>query len=64
MNSPVFKAIVYVFVLCAGSRIRAVVAQTSFDEFHRHSAQIIRHAVFGESGSEVVKFPENRLVGV
>ena len=32
--------------LIAGSRIRAAVALITLDEFHRHSAQVIQHAIF------------------
>lgn len=49
-----------------GSRIRSVVAQTPFDEFHRHSARIIRVSVLGldEHGKvrSEVRFPANNLV--
>lgn len=49
-----------------GSRIRAAVAQISFDDFHRHSAQVIQHAVFRDpkSGSmnSSLKFDANNLV--
>ncbi|KAK3701446.1 hypothetical protein RRG08_015866 [Elysia crispata] len=49
-----------------GSRIRARVALTTFDEFHRYSAPIIQAAVFGphEAGEPagVLKFDSNNLV--
>ena len=49
-----------------GSKIRASVAHTSFDEFHRNSAQVIQYAVFGkpsaESPSTTLKFEANNLV--
>ncbi|OWF45014.1 major vault protein-like isoform X2 [Mizuhopecten yessoensis] len=49
-----------------GSRIRGAVAQVHFDEFHRHSAQVIKTAVFGpniEGGLDShLKFPMNNLV--
>ncbi len=32
----------------AGSKIRGAVAQITFDDFHRNSAQVIQYAVFGE----------------
>jgi hypothetical protein len=32
-----------------GGRIRGQVAQIPFDEFHKHSAQIIQTAVFGSA---------------
>ncbi|XP_048584492.1 major vault protein isoform X2 [Nematostella vectensis] len=48
------------------SRIRANVAQVTFDEFHRYSAKIIRKAVFGvdEKGNvrNRLRFDDNRLV--
>ncbi|KAI3388828.1 hypothetical protein SNEBB_006544 [Seison nebaliae] len=53
------------------SRIRGAVAQTTFDDFHKHSAEIIKKAVFGveeatDEGEEFVKknfrFPSNRLL--
>lgn len=49
-----------------GSRIRSAVAQTPFDEFHRHSARIIRSSVFGLDENDKVKsevrYPTNNLV--
>ncbi|GFR87232.1 major vault protein-like [Elysia marginata] len=49
-----------------GSRIRARVALTTFDEFHRFSALIIQAAVFGphEAGepARVLRFSANNLV--
>ena len=54
------------FFIFLGSRIRASVAQITFDEFHRHSAQVIQHAVFGRSKQghplNVLKFEANNLV--
>ncbi len=48
------------------SRVRGAVAGVSFDEFHRHSARIIRTAVFGtdEAGKikEEFRFKTNNLV--
>jgi major vault protein len=43
------------------SRVRGWVAQVAFDEFHRHSATLIRKAVFGEEASEL-RFNNNNLV--
>jgi len=47
------------------SRVRGTVAQHSFDNFHKHSARIIREAVFGVDAEGNVKpsieFPSNRL---
>ena len=48
-----------------GGRIRATVAQITFDEFHRNSMQVIQHAVFGpdlEADKKPLKFPANNLV--
>jgi len=48
------------------SKVRGTVAQHSFDNFHKHSARIIREAIFGvDSENKVLpeyKFPSNRLV--
>lgn len=44
------------------SRIRITVAQTAFDEFHRHSAAILKTAVFGGEENNTVTFEENNLV--
>jgi len=48
------------------SKVRGTVAQHSFDNFHKHSARIIREAIFGVDESGKVKgeyrFPSNRLV--
>jgi len=48
------------------SRVRGAVAQTSFDSFHKHSALVIRKAVFGVTPEGVVRnrftFSANRLV--
>lgn len=50
----------------SGSRIRAAVALITFDEFHRHSAQVIQHAVFRDPVSGAfnssLKFEANNLV--
>jgi len=35
------------------SRVRGAVARTTFDSFHKHSADLIREAVFGKEGEEV-----------
>lgn len=49
-----------------GGRIRAQVAQVPFDEFHKHSAQIIQMAVFGvdKDGNLAIplQFSANNLV--
>ena len=49
-----------------GGRIRGQVAQIPFDEFHKHSAQIIQTAVFGldQDGNLIIplKFAANNLV--
>jgi len=49
------------------SRVRGAVARQSFDNFHKHSADLIREAVFGRDGaSETVNnrfiFSQNNLV--
>uniref|UniRef100_A0A914WZP9 Major vault protein n=1 Tax=Plectus sambesii TaxID=2011161 RepID=A0A914WZP9_9BILA len=48
------------------SRVRGMVAQVPFDEFHKNSARIIRTAVFGmDDNGKVGKtfhFPQNNLV--
>ncbi len=46
------------------SRVRGCVAQTTFDQFHRHSAEVIREAVFaGKSGAaQRLVFESNNLV--
>ncbi|XP_061169196.1 major vault protein-like [Saccostrea echinata] len=49
-----------------GARIRAAVAQVTFDDFHRHSNQVLTTAVFGLNAkgqmNNEVRFPENNLV--
>ena len=49
-----------------GGRIRSQVARVTFDEFHRNSASIIKHAAFGNVSSGQVapqlKFDANNLV--
>jgi major vault protein len=48
------------------SKVRGTVAQHSFDNFHKHSARIIREAIFGVDESGKVRaefrFPSNRLI--
>jgi len=48
------------------SRVRGAVAASSFDDFHRHSAEIIRLAVFGKEADGKVRaqlrFKSNNLV--
>ena len=50
------------------SSIRGRVAQVTFDEFHRHSADVIQHAVFEKStkGEEKdsLHFSANNLVRI
>jgi major vault protein len=43
-----------------GSLVRGAVAASSFDEFHKHSADIIHSAVFGKSNDRLL-FPGNNL---
>jgi len=50
-----------------GSRIRGAVSGVSFDNFHKHSAKIITHAVFGidektKEGKKELRFTENNIV--
>jgi len=40
------------------SRVRGAVARTTFDNFHKHSADLIREAVFGREGEQL----RNRFV--
>ena len=56
----------HLFIAIA-SRIRGAVSSVSFDDFHKHSAKIIKSAVFGvdESGRaprEELRFLANNLV--
>jgi len=48
------------------SRVRGAVATVSFDNFHKHSAKIIRQAVFGTDENEKIRnrfaFSSNNLV--
>src|SRR5690606_18185089 len=48
------------------SRVRGAVASSTFDNFHRHSADIIRSAVFGKNANgeirEEFSFDTNGLV--
>jgi len=46
------------------SRVRGAVASSTFDDFHKHSADIIRTAVFGkaDAGKLELRFPANSLV--
>jgi len=52
--------------MAIASRVRACVAATAFDEFHKHSGDIIQAAVFGRTESGEVatelRFPANNLV--
>jgi len=54
------------FCKAIASRVRGSVAQHSFDNFHKHSAEIIRQSVFGVDSDGVVKpflkFESNNLV--
>jgi len=46
------------------SRVRGAVARTTFDNFHKHSADLIREAVFGREGEAVRNrfiFAQNNL---
>jgi len=44
-----------------GSLVRGAVAAASFDDFHKRSAEIITHAVFGKNDDRLF-FPANNLV--
>jgi major vault protein len=48
------------------SRIRGTVAGTQFDDFHKHSTEILRAAVFGVDADQHIRdkliFPQNNLV--
>jgi len=44
------------------SRVRAAVASTNFDAFHKNSAKVIRNAVFGEESKTKFHFSANNLV--
>jgi hypothetical protein len=56
------------FCVSTASRIRAIVALTAFDEFHRNSAYIIQRAVFGVDAdgklNSSLTFDVNNLVGI
>jgi major vault protein len=52
---------------CIASRVRSSVASVEFDKFHKHSAEILRRAVFGvdqdtDQPKKTLKFKSNRLV--
>jgi len=47
------------------SRVRGAVARQTFDNFHKHSADLIREAVFGKEGEQINNrfiFQQNNLV--
>jgi len=54
------------FCKAIASRVRGSVAQRTFDDFHKHSADLIRTAVFGKDDDNVVRssllFRSNNLV--
>jgi len=53
------------FCKAIASRVRGSVAQRSFDDFHKNSAELIRTAVFGRDGEAVrntLRFKANNLV--
>jgi len=66
-ESKIFAVPDFVGDLCkaVASRVRGAVAQCRFDDFHRHSAKIIRQAVFGMDENQKVrsqlKFSQNNL---
>eukprot|EP00300_Choanocystis_sp_HF-7_P038612 c55758_g1_i1.p2 GENE.c55758_g1_i1~~c55758_g1_i1.p2 ORF type:complete len:337 (+),score=78.56 c55758_g1_i1:1-1011(+) len=45
-----------------GSRVRGAISSVPFQQFHAHSAEIIRAAVLGEAPDAVYRFPANGLV--
>ena len=65
-SSPYINANWRYELYITGGRIRAQVAQVPFDEFHKHSAEIIQTAVFGvdKEGNLAIplKFSANNLV--
>ncbi|WAR20713.1 MVP-like protein [Mya arenaria] len=67
-ESKVFAVPDFIGFACRqiASKIRAAVALIPFDEFHRHSAQVIQHAVFQDSVTgetlQQLKFAANNLV--
>ncbi|XP_053406855.1 major vault protein-like [Mercenaria mercenaria] len=67
-ESKVFAVPDFIGFACRqiGSRIRAAVALIPFDEFHRHSAQVIQQAVFRDpitgATNTSLKFDANNLV--
>ena len=56
----------YFVCLLAGARIRSQVARVTFDEFHKNSASIIKHAAFVDRKTNQVlpllRFEANNLV--
>ncbi|QQP31561.1 Uncharacterized protein FKW44_025198, partial [Caligus rogercresseyi] len=40
------------------SRVRGTVSSVTFDDFHKHSAKIIRSAVFGDKQEDIFEFPQ------
>lgn len=53
------------FCKAIASRVRGSVAQKSFDDFHKNSAELIRTAVFGKDGEttrNTLRFKANNLV--
>jgi major vault protein len=53
------------FCKAIASRVRGNVAQKTFDDFHKNSAELIRTAVFGKDGEQVrntLRFKANNLV--
>lgn len=67
-DAKIFAVPDFVGDLCKAiaSRVRGAVAQCRFDDFHRHSAKIIRQAVFGMDENTKIRdklvFPQNKLV--
>ena len=58
--------LLFVLSHCAASRVRGTVARIPFEEFHRHSAEIVRSGVFGRDDKDEIRsilhFKANNLV--
>jgi major vault protein len=61
-SSKIFSTPDFTGDLCKaiGSLVRAAVASSSFDDFHKHSSDIIHNAVFGKTKDRLL-FPTNNL---
>jgi len=66
-HSKIFSVPDFVGDACKAiaSRVRGAVARQTFDNFHKHSADLIREAVFGKEGEVVnnrFSFSQNNLI--